>query len=169
MITLVQRYLTEAEAGLEPRSRQPHRSPTRTPVDVEGEIVENAAVADALADYQIRWPTIPVVFCETQSLAEEWTYRYLAAAWQWATTEPAAQARTLATRGRVGAVLLRMAIFDVPTLASGPPAPKPAKEWHVPMAPSGRGDQAISQKLSLGEKFWEIGSGGGTRMRLPAT
>ena len=56
-----------------------------------------AAVADALAEYQIRWPTIPIVFCETRSLAEEWTYRYLAAAWQWATTEPAAQARTATT------------------------------------------------------------------------
>jgi hypothetical protein len=53
-----------------------------------------AAVADALAEYQVRWPTIPIVFCETRPLAEEWTYRYLAAAWQWAITEPAAQART---------------------------------------------------------------------------
>jgi hypothetical protein len=50
-----------------------------------------AIVADALAEYQVRWPTVPMVFCETRSLAEEWTYRYLAAAWQWATTEPAAQ------------------------------------------------------------------------------
>ena len=56
-----------------------------------------AAVADALAECQVRWPTIPIVFCETRSLAEEWTYRYLAAAWQWATTEPAAQARTATT------------------------------------------------------------------------
>jgi hypothetical protein len=56
-----------------------------------------AAVADALAEYQIRWPTIPIVFCETRSLAEEWTYRYLAAAWHWAITEPAAQARTATT------------------------------------------------------------------------
>src|SRR5258705_492203 len=56
-----------------------------------------AAVADALAEYQIRWPTIPIVFCETRPLAEEWTYRYLAAAWQWATTEPAAQERTTTT------------------------------------------------------------------------
>jgi hypothetical protein len=53
-----------------------------------------AAVADALAEYHIRWATIPLVFCETRSLAEESTYRYLAAAWHWATTEPAAQART---------------------------------------------------------------------------
>ena len=30
------------------------------------------------------------MFCETRGLAEEWTYRYLAAAHTWATTEPAA-------------------------------------------------------------------------------
>ena len=34
-----------------------------------------AVVADALAEYQVRWPTVPTVFCETRSLAEEWTYR----------------------------------------------------------------------------------------------
>jgi hypothetical protein len=54
-------------------------------------------VADALAEYQVRWPTIPIVFCETRALAEEWTYRYLAAAWHWAATEPAAQERTSTT------------------------------------------------------------------------
>ena len=40
VITLVQRYLAEGEAGLEPRSRRPLRSPRRTPVEVEDEIVE---------------------------------------------------------------------------------------------------------------------------------
>jgi transposase len=40
VITLVQRYLAEGEAGLAPRSRRPLRSPRRTPVEVEDEIVE---------------------------------------------------------------------------------------------------------------------------------
>jgi transposase len=40
VITLVQRYLAEGEAGLEPRSRRPLRSPRRTPVEVEDEIVK---------------------------------------------------------------------------------------------------------------------------------
>ncbi len=53
-----------------------------------------SVVADALAEYQVRWPTVPIVFCETRSLAEEWTYRYLAATWQWAATEPVAQPLT---------------------------------------------------------------------------
>jgi hypothetical protein len=55
--------------------------------------VRPALVADGLAELQVRWPTIPIVFCETRKLAEEWTYRYLAAAFTWAEEEPAALAR----------------------------------------------------------------------------
>ena len=51
------------------------------------ERVRPAQVADGLAELQVRWPTIPIVFCETRRLAEEWTYRYLAAAHVWAQTE----------------------------------------------------------------------------------
>ncbi len=46
-----------------------------------------ATVADGLAELQVRWPTVPIVFCETRKLAEEWTYRYLAAATTWAADE----------------------------------------------------------------------------------
>jgi hypothetical protein len=46
-------------------------------------------IADGLAEPQVRWPTIPIVFCETRALAEEWTYRYLAAAKTWADAERA--------------------------------------------------------------------------------
>ena len=35
---------------------------------------------DMLARIQVRYPEIPIVFAETRPLAEEWTYRYLAAA-----------------------------------------------------------------------------------------
>jgi ERCC4 domain len=55
--------------------------------------VRPATVADGLAELQVRWPNVPIVFCETRALAEEWTYRYLAAAHTWAATEPAAAAR----------------------------------------------------------------------------
>lgn len=40
VVTLVQRYLAEGAAGLQPRSRRPRRSPTRTPAPVEDEIIE---------------------------------------------------------------------------------------------------------------------------------
>ncbi|HEV2069861.1 MAG TPA: ERCC4 domain-containing protein, partial [Acidimicrobiales bacterium] len=49
-----------------------------------------AQVADGLAEFQVRWATIPIVFCESRKLAEEWTYRYLAAAHAWAVSERAA-------------------------------------------------------------------------------
>ena len=38
-----------------------------------------AAVAEALAEAQARFPAVPIVFCETRPLAEEWTYRWLGA------------------------------------------------------------------------------------------
>jgi hypothetical protein len=37
-------------------------------------------VADLLATVQIRYPTVPIVFCDTRPLAEEWTFRFLGAA-----------------------------------------------------------------------------------------
>jgi ERCC4-type nuclease len=55
--------------------------------------VRPAQVADGLAELQVRWPTIPIVFCETRKLAQEWTYRYLAAAHRWAEAELPAVAR----------------------------------------------------------------------------
>ncbi len=58
--------------------------------------VRPAVVADGLAELQVRWPTVPIVFAETRQLAEEWTYRYLASAHEWAHTE-------LALAERIGA------------------------------------------------------------------
>lgn len=55
--------------------------------------IRPAVVADGLAEVQVRWPGVPIVFCETRSLAEEWTYRFLAAAYQWAESEDAARER----------------------------------------------------------------------------
>jgi ERCC4 domain len=53
-----------------------------------------ALVADGLAELQIRWPIVPIVYCENRKLAEEWTCRYLAAAHAWALQEPGARTRT---------------------------------------------------------------------------
>ena len=57
--------------------------------------VRPALVADGLAEVQVRWPNVPIVFCETRQLAEEWTYRFLAAARAWAETEEAAIGRIM--------------------------------------------------------------------------
>jgi ERCC4 domain len=57
--------------------------------------VRPSLVADGLAEVQVRWPEVPIVFCETRPLAEEWTYRFLAAARSWAENEAAAAGRVL--------------------------------------------------------------------------
>lgn len=74
--------------------------------------VRPATVADGLAELQVRWPNVPIVHCETRKLAEEWTYRYLAAAHAWARDEPAAQAR-IGTSGES-------------ETEAGPPVPTPS-------------------------------------------
>src|ERR1700674_1163757 len=75
-----QKALPRAAVGVEHRSSQIYKQVRVRP----------ALIADGLAECQIRWPNIPIVFCETRGLAEEWTYRYLAAAHAWASAEPAA-------------------------------------------------------------------------------
>jgi hypothetical protein len=55
--------------------------------------VRPARIADSLAELQVRWPGVPIVFAETRPLAEEWTYRYLAAAFAWAGDELAVASR----------------------------------------------------------------------------
>ena len=75
--------------------------------------VRPAVVADGLAELQIRWPSVPIVFAEARQLAEEWTYRYLAAAHAWASTE-------LALAERVGGDAV------TPATATAPGAPEPA-------------------------------------------
>lgn len=39
-----------------------------------------AFLPDLVARVQVRYPEIPIVFCDTRPFAEEWTYRYLGAA-----------------------------------------------------------------------------------------
>lgn len=44
--------------------------------------VRPALIADMLGECQVRWPTVPIIWAETRALAQEWTYRFLAAAVQ---------------------------------------------------------------------------------------
>jgi hypothetical protein len=37
-------------------------------------------VAEMIAAAQVRYPNVPITFCETRALAQEWTYRFLGAA-----------------------------------------------------------------------------------------
>ena len=97
--------------------------------------VRPAVVADGLAELQVRWPNVPIVFCETRPLAEEWTYRYLAAAHIWAENETAAVERI--------APLLSAATTE---LGEAPDAPEPstaevrawARDAGIPVPERGR-------------------------------
>lgn len=75
--------------------------------------VRPAMVADGLAELQIRWPNVAIVFCETRQLAQEWTYRFLAAAHTWAITEQAALQRISPTN------------INITELDQAPAAPQP--------------------------------------------
>jgi ERCC4 domain len=54
--------------------------------------VSPGMVAEMLAGAQVRYPNVPIVFCETRRLAEEWTYRFLGAALAYADEEAEAAA-----------------------------------------------------------------------------
>jgi len=50
-------------------------------------LITPGMVAEMLAAAQVRYPSLPIVFCETRPLAEEWTYRFLGAAFAYADEE----------------------------------------------------------------------------------
>jgi ERCC4 domain/Lsr2 len=79
--------------------------------------VRPAQVADSLAELQVRWPDVPIVFAETRPLAEEWTFRYLAAALAWAHDEQA-----IGTR-------LPGAVPDLPGGATCEPSTAEVRAW----------------------------------------
>jgi hypothetical protein len=53
--------------------------------------VSPAMVAEMLAAAQVRYPNVPIVFCENRQLAQEWTYRFLGAAAAYADEELVAE------------------------------------------------------------------------------
>ncbi len=78
--------------------------------------VRPAVVADGIAECQVAFPTVPIIFCETRKLAQEWTYRFLAAA----------QVAEAAERGAGGLVA---DLVQAPPLAPAPPAPAEVRAW----------------------------------------
>lgn len=82
------------------------------------ERVRPAVVLDGLAEAQVRFPTVPLVFCETRPLAQEWAYRFLGAA-----------ALELATHGPADLAFAQL------ELAGEAPAPEPTtaeiRAWAV--------------------------------------
>lgn len=78
--------------------------------------VRPSVVADGIAECQVRFPTVPIIFCETRKLAQEWTYRFLAAA------------RVGLAEEMVGRLAVR-GLVTAPPLASAPPTPAAVRRW----------------------------------------
>jgi hypothetical protein len=78
--------------------------------------VRPSVVADGIAECQIRFPTVPIVFCDTRKLAQEWTYRFLAAA------------RAGLSEEMVGDFAVR-GLEAAPPLAPAPPTPAAVRRW----------------------------------------
>jgi hypothetical protein len=95
-------------------------------------------VADAIAECHARHPAVPIIFAETRALAQEWTFRFLAAARHEVTLEGAAAGE-----------------FDAMTPAGPvPPAPEPApRRTKRPADPTGRPDTATVRAWAVGEGF----------------
>lgn len=80
--------------------------------------VRPAVIADGLAECQVNWPSVPILFLETRALAQEWTYRFLAAAWA-------------ATAGEYGGELAVRELAPAPPLAPPEPTPAEVRAWAV--------------------------------------
>jgi hypothetical protein len=78
--------------------------------------VRPSVVADGIAECQIRFPTVPIVFCETRKLAQEWTYRFLAAA------------RVGLSEESVGDLAVR-GLEAAPPLSPAPPTAADVRRW----------------------------------------
>ncbi|MEO5664200.1 MAG: histone-like nucleoid-structuring protein Lsr2 [Nocardioides sp.] len=80
--------------------------------------VRPAVVADGIAECQVAFPSVPIVFCETRKLAQEWTYRFLAAA-------------HVAADEEYGAERTVVQLVKPPPLAPAPPTPAEVRAWAV--------------------------------------
>jgi hypothetical protein len=93
-----------------------------------------AVIAEGLAEAQVRFPNVPIVFCETRPLAQEWTYRFLGAA----------VAHHVDDRH---ADLLTESLPAAGPLVAAPPSPAEIRAWAVAngleLSPKGRVPSSI--------------------------
>lgn len=78
--------------------------------------VRPSVVADGIAECQVRFPTVPIFFCDTRKLAQEWTYRFLAAA------------RVGFSEEMIGDLAVRE-LEVAPALAPAPPTTAEVRVW----------------------------------------
>ena len=91
--------------------------------------VRPALVADGLAEIQIAWPSIPIVFCDSRKLAEEWTYRWLAAAYTWANTHDTHDDGTADPRVAANAPTTTATTAASPSAQSTSPSTREVRAW----------------------------------------
>jgi ERCC4-type nuclease len=91
--------------------------------------VRPAQVADGLAELQVRWPSIAIVYAETRKLAQEYTYRYLAAAYAWATDEQATLERIAAPEGSAAAAPTPLTTSTPTALEPSEPSTAQVRAW----------------------------------------
>lgn len=80
------------------------------------EFVSAGAVAEALAEAQARFPSVPVMWADTRQLAQEWTYRFLGAAL--VELDATASSETIA-----------QGWMEVPAAPPASPAPADVRAW----------------------------------------
>lgn len=95
-----------------------------------------AVVADAIAECHARHPSVPIVFAETRALAQEWTYRFLAAARHEVSLEGAAA-------DEFGALAPAGPLPPVSEARRRPRSPRPTQ-------PTGRPDTAVVRAWASG-------------------
>ena len=63
--------------------------------------VRPSVIAEGIAEAQVRFPRVPIVFTDTRALAQEWTYRFFGAAVHFAKEEGHGETRMRALQGEV--------------------------------------------------------------------
>lgn len=60
------------------------------------EVVRTSVIAEGIAECQVAFPNVPLIFCDNRKMAQEWTFRFLGAALVAARDESKAEARVAA-------------------------------------------------------------------------
>jgi hypothetical protein len=102
------------------------------------EHVSASAVADAVGEAQARFPSVPIVFCETRALAQEWLYRWFGACLsEWRLHRTAESSETALSQTALSETALSETALSETAAASlvdasgadRPPAPAVVRSW----------------------------------------
>lgn len=93
------------------------------------EYARPSVVAEGLAECQVRWPAVPIDFCETRALAEEWAFRFLGAA-------------LAAWRNDAAGTVVEASLTSAGPLTAAEPTPAEVRRWarehHIDVSDRGK-------------------------------